>query len=72
MNFVAINLAHDIITGSRTVELARAEYSCLYDAYKNKDEKPPYTQAFLFEVPTGDTRDPDVARLEDKSTSAAN
>ena len=71
MNFVAINLAHDIITGRRTIELARAEYSCLYDAYQNKDEKPPYTQAFQFELPTGDTRDPDVATLEDKQSAAS-
>ena len=32
MNFVAINLAHEIITGRRTVAEARAEYTRLYTA----------------------------------------
>ena len=69
MNFVAINLAHDIITGRRTVELARAEYSCLYEAYQN-GEKPDYTQAFQFDLPLDDTKDPDVATLAEKSSGA--
>lgn len=58
MNFVAINLAHDIVTGKRSVEDARAEYTRLYQAYQ-KGEKPPYTQAFQFPLPQGDTGDPD-------------
>jgi hypothetical protein len=63
MNFVAINLANDIITGKRTVAQARDEYSKLYQAYK-RGEKPPYTQSFQFELPKGDTGDRDVATLE--------
>lgn len=59
MNFVAINLAHDIVTGKRTVQQARDEYTRLYQAYK-RGEHPPYTQRFEFELPRGDTRDPDV------------
>src|SRR5690606_2862926 len=59
MNFVAINLAHDIITGERTVEEAREEYTRLYQAYQN-GEKPAYTQGFQFELPRGNTGDPDV------------
>ena len=62
MNFVAINLAHDIVTGKRSVEEAREEYGRLYRAYKD-GEKPPYTQGFQFDLPMGDTRDPDVATL---------
>jgi hypothetical protein len=62
MNFVAINLAHDIVTGARTVAEARAEYARLYAAYQ-RGEHPPYTQGFQFELPQGDTRDPDVATL---------
>ena len=58
MNFVALNLAHDIVTGKRSVEDARREYARLYRAFK-KGEKPPYTQAFQFDLPR-DTRDPDV------------
>ena len=63
MNFVAINLAHDIITGNQTVEEAREEYARLYKEYMD-GKKPPYTQAFQFELPTGDTKDVDTAILE--------
>jgi hypothetical protein len=59
MNFVAINLAHDIVTGKRSVKEARDEYTRLYQAYKN-GEKPPYTQAFQFKLPNEDTKDLDV------------
>lgn len=62
MNFVAINLAHDIIAGKRTIAEARQEYTRLYPAYKN-GEKPPYTQGFHFPLPEGDTRDLDRATL---------
>lgn len=58
MNFVAINLAHDIVTGKRDVERAREEYTRLYQAYQ-QGEKPPYTQGFQFPLPQGDTRDID-------------
>ena len=63
MNFVAINLAHDIIIGKRTVADARDEYTRLYQAYKN-GEKPPYTQSFQFPLPKQDTKDPDTPTLK--------
>jgi hypothetical protein len=62
MNFVAINLAHDIVTGRRDVRQARQEYTRLYAAYQ-RGEKPPYTQSFQFPVPEGMTGDPDTATL---------
>jgi hypothetical protein len=62
MNFVAINLAHDIVSGQRTVDEARKEYGRLYEAHQ-RDEKPPYTQAFQFDLPTEDTKDLDVTVL---------
>lgn len=62
MNFVAINLAHDIITGKRTVAEARKEYTRLYEAYQN-GEKPPYTQGFQFSLPKEDTKDLDEATI---------
>lgn len=62
MNFVAINLAHDIVTGTRSVDEARQEYTRLYRAFQ-KGEKPPYTQAFQFTPPQGETGDPDVRTL---------
>lgn len=66
MNFVALNLAHDIITRKRTVQDARAEYTRLYDAYK-RGEKPPYTQGFQFDLPTENTQDRDIATLPETS-----
>ena len=62
MNFVAINLAHDIITGKRTVGEARDEYTRLYEAH-TRGEEPPYTRQFQFAVKSGNTRDPDFTTL---------
>jgi hypothetical protein len=62
MNFVAINLAHDVVSGRRDVAEARAEYARLYAAYK-RGEKPPYAQEFQFSVATGGTGDPDTQTL---------
>lgn len=58
MNFVAINLAHDIITETLTVEDARKEYARLYKAFQ-EGEKPPYTQEFQFDIQSN-TGDPDT------------
>jgi hypothetical protein len=68
MNFVAINLAHDIISGKRTVAQARDEYGRLYSAYK-RGEKPPYTQAFQFAL-KGNTADRDVATLDAEAVAS--
>lgn len=62
MNFVAINLAHDIVTGRRSVKEAREEYTRLYTAFK-QGEKPPYTQGFQFDIGREDTKDRDVATV---------
>jgi hypothetical protein len=68
MNFVAVNLAHDIVTGKRTVDDARTEYGRLYEAHK-AGEKPPYTESFQFDLPKGDTKDLDVAILAQKASA---
>ena len=70
MNFVAINLANDIVTGKRSVSDAREEYGRLYSAYK-KGEHPPYTKSFQFDMPTGETADPDKAILAEEQAAAA-
>jgi hypothetical protein len=62
MNFVAINLAHDIVEGRCTVAEARDAYTRLYQAYQ-AGEKPPYTQGFQFELPATPTADPDTATI---------
>lgn len=62
-NFLAINLAHDIITGKRTPEEARKFYTEAVIAM-DKGEKPPYTQAFQFQVPKGGTGDRDKVTIK--------
>jgi hypothetical protein len=62
MNFVALNLANDIVIGKRSVEEARQEYVKLYKAYKN-GQKPTYSQQFAFNVPKGGTADPDKTEI---------
>ena len=57
-----VNLAHDIITGRRTVDEARAEHTRLCEA-SNRGEKTAYAQAFQFRVPHGGTGDADVTTV---------
>lgn len=57
-NFLAINLAHDVATGRRTVEQAREFYAQTIQAVM-QGEQPAYTQGFQFQVPRGGTGDPD-------------
>jgi hypothetical protein len=58
MNFLALNLAHDIITGKLSVEAARQAYTTTVLAFI-KGEKHPYTQALQFQLPPGNLGDPD-------------
>jgi len=58
MNFLALNLANDIVTGRRTVEEARRFYAETAAAFMN-GERPPYTQQLQFAVPQGGTADRD-------------
>lgn len=69
-NFLAINLAHDIVTGERSVEEARQFYA---EAIAKKDagDPPPYTQSFQFELPDGDQRDPDEAIIDEEMRAEA-
>jgi len=61
-NFLAINLANDIIQGNRSVEQARDEYAKSIMA-KMKGEKPEIITKFLFQMPMGDTADPDETTI---------
>lgn len=58
MNFLALNLAHEIITGKKNVEEAREFQAKTVKAYLKGDEHP-YTQKFIFEVAKGGTGYPD-------------
>jgi len=62
-NFLALNLAHEIATGARTVESAREHYAREFlDARRH--EPTPYMQELRFS-PGGSTADPDVRVLSD-------
>ena len=61
MNFLALNLAHDIITNRRNVEEAREMYADIAEAY-GKGEQHPYTRGLKFmESELKDTMDPDYS-----------
>ncbi len=57
-NFLSINLMHEIVTGMRTVDDARAFYSETLSAYC-LGESAPHCERFLFELPRGGSGDPD-------------
>ncbi len=58
MNILALNLAHDVITGRRTVAQAREMYARLAKKFKDGGTDT-YLQELLFTVSTGDTGDRD-------------
>ena len=58
MNMLALNLAHDISTGKRSVQEAREFYAATAMAFM-KGQKSPYTQGLLFKAARGSTADPD-------------
>ncbi len=62
-NFLAINLAHDIIEEERTWEDARAFYAETIKAVMN-GETPEYTQGFVFDVSRENINNPDEAVIE--------
>lgn len=64
MNFLALNLAHDIVTDKSTVEEARQKYAEVVAAF-TKGDKHPYTQELQFRVAAHrGTGDPDEPILE--------
>ncbi len=58
MNFLALNLANDIVTGKRSVADARKFYAETAMAFM-KGQASPYTQGLQFQVPKGNVGDPD-------------
>ena len=57
-NILTLNLMHDIVTGTRSVDDARAFYSETLSAY-SLGESAPYCEEFQFEVPRDGAGDPD-------------
>lgn len=64
MNFLALNLANDVVTGKRSIEEARSFYTQTAVAAM-KGETPEYVQGFRFQLPKGDTADPDKPAMKD-------
>jgi len=58
MNFLALNLAHDVSMGRRTVEDARAFYAKTAMAFKQGDKSSPYVQGLTFQQESN-AADPD-------------
>jgi hypothetical protein len=70
MNYLALNLAHDIFTGKRNVENARefyAETAVEFMAGKSSE----YTEKLTFNVSKEDTGDPDEGMAMKGMTEAA-
>ncbi len=57
-NFLTLNLMNDIVTGKTSVEEARKVYAESLSAY-TLGRPAPYAERFQFDVPTGETEDPD-------------
>ncbi len=69
-NFLALNLMHDIVVGSRSASEARAYYAKEYADYRRK--KPtPYMQGLHFRPGDGHAGDPDTRILSDDDLARA-
>ena len=62
MNFLSMNLLHDIVTGEATVDEARKRYADEASAYA-MNRPAPYTEKLHFEPREAGAADPDVAML---------
>lgn len=64
-NFLSLNLAHDVVTGEKTVDEAREDYAAIM-AKGKAGGSPEYMQGLQFPLPEGDQRDPDVTILTEE------
>lgn len=60
-NFLALNLAHDVATGQKTVEAARSYYAAAMKRFMNTKQIDPYMQRLQFQMSGQNARDPDQA-----------
>jgi hypothetical protein len=68
MNFLAINLAHDVARGAAKVDTARKRYEQAAAAFMAKRPLP-ITQKLLFQPVVGQTADPDRPAKSDKAAA---
>jgi hypothetical protein len=69
-NRLALNLAHDIVTGARSVEEARDYYAKEFLDYRRKVPTP-YMKKLRFTPASGQTPDPDERLLSDEDLQRA-
>lgn len=73
-NFLAINLAHDVFTGKKTVAAARIFYANAIREFALQNKMSPYMQSFQFPASKGSTNDTDklgVSEKENKMIASA-
>lgn len=69
-NFLALNLMHDIVTGTKSVEQAREYYGKEFLDFRRQNPTP-YMDGLRFEPAHGDAADPDEPILSDKELEEA-
>jgi hypothetical protein len=69
-NFLALNLMHDIVTGKRTAEDARAYYAKEFADYRRK-KATPYMEGLRFKPAQRGSADPDRRVLSDQDLEQA-
>jgi hypothetical protein len=69
-NFLALNLMHDIVTGTRTVEEARQYYAKEFLDARRK-QPTPYMEKLRFATAADQAADPDVPVLSDRELRQA-
>lgn len=73
-NFLAINLANDVITGKKSVSEARAFYATTIKEFALQNKMSPYMESLQFSVAKGGTNDTDkhgVSEEENKQITDA-
>jgi hypothetical protein len=69
-NFLALNLMHDIVLGTKTIQQARDYYAKEFLDYRRK-RPTPYMERLRFTPADGNTADPDVRVLSDEDLENA-
>ncbi len=69
-NFLALNLMHDIVTGTKNVQEARDYYAKEFVDYRRK-QPTPYMEGLRFTPPDGPTGDADGRLLSDQDLEQA-
>lgn len=70
MNLLALNLAHDVITGTRSVSDARAFYAKTAMAFMQGDHSSPYVTGLMFQTEPN-AADPDHAQRRRRAHEAS-